>query len=205
MVFYIDIYNHFIVNLLLPIVILRKGSTNTKKKKNNFKDIDDELSDQIDKLIVLQSDKEKLINKIKSYKTTLRSLKESLDIVNGQISKANKKALKSLKVLPIISIGFDARSSTYICIVKYKNVTKSFYLGNESKLKSQLQQFYLDDLHTKEIDYVKDEVKMIVSNVISDFINTRTKTIFTESPKLNFTNVLEKYYESNLWDHWRRM
>ena len=172
-------------------------------KKNNFKDFDDELSNQIDKLRLLQSDKEKLINKIKSYKTNLRSLKDRLDIVNGEISKANKKALKSLKVLPIISIGFDSRSLTYICIVKYKNVTKSFYLGNESKLKSQLQQFYLDDLHTKKIDYVKDEVKMIVSNVISDFINTRTKTIFTESPKLNFTNVLEKYYESNLWEHWR--
>ena len=172
-------------------------------KKNNFKDIDDELSNEIDKLRLLQSDKKKLINKINSYKNTLRSLKERLDIVNGEISKVNKKALKSLKVLPIISIGFDARSSTYICIVKYKNVTKSFYLGNESKLKSQLQQFYLDDLHTKKIDYVKDEVKMIVSNVISDFINTRTKTIFTESPKLNFTNVLDKYYESNLWEHWR--
>ena len=172
-------------------------------KKNNFKDIDDELSNQIDKLTLLQSDKEKLINKIKSYKTTLRSLKESLDFVNGEISKANKKALKSLKVLPIISIGFDSRSSTYICIVKYKKATKSFYLGNESKLKSQLQQFYLDDLNTKKIDYVKDEIKMIVSNVISDFINTRTKTIFTESPKLNFANVLDKYYESNLWEHWK--
>ena len=172
-------------------------------KKNNFKDIDDELSNQIDKLTLLQSDKEKLINKIKSYKSTLRSLKESLDVVNGEISKANKKALKSLKVLPIISIGFDSRSSTYICIVKYKKATKSFYLGNESKLKSQLQQFYLDDLNTKKIDYVKDEIKMIVSNVISDFINTRTKTIFTESPKLNFTNILDKYYESNLWEHWR--
>jgi len=172
-------------------------------KKNNFKDIDDELSNQIDKLRLLQSDKEKLINKIKSYKTNLRSLKDRLDIVNGEISKANKKALKSLKVLPIISIGFDSRSSTYICIVKYKKATKSFYLGNESKLKSQLQQFYLDDLNTKKIEYVKDEIKMIVSNVISDFINTRTKTIFTESPKLNFTNILDKYYESNLWEHWR--
>ena len=94
-------------------------------KKNNFKDIDEELSNKIDELRVLQSDKEKLINKIKSYKTTLRSLKESLDIVNVEISKVNKKALKSLKVLPIISIGFDARSSTYICIVKYKMATKS--------------------------------------------------------------------------------
>ena len=174
-------------------------------KKNNFKDIDDELSDQIDKLSVLQSDKDKLINKINSYKTNLKSLKESLDIVNGQISKVNKKALKTLKVLPIISIGFDSRSSTYICIVKYKKVTKSFYLGNESKLKSRLQQFYLDDLNSKNMDYVKVEVKMIVSNVISDFINTRTKTIFTDSPKLNLTNVLDKYYESNLWDHWRNI
>ena len=174
-------------------------------KKNNFKDIDDELSDQIDKLSVLQSDKEKIINKIKSYKNSLNSLKESLDFVNGEISKVNKKALKSLKVLPIISIGFDTRSSTYICIVKYKKATKSFYLGNESKLKSRLQQFYLEDLNTKKMEFIKDEVKMIVSNVISDFINTRTKSIFTESPKLNFTNVLDKYYESNLWEHWRNI
>tara|TARA_Y100000994_G_C15389126_1_gene316615 strand:- start:18 stop:563 length:546 start_codon:yes stop_codon:yes gene_type:complete len=172
-------------------------------KKNKFKDIDEELSVQIDKLKFLHHDKEKLINKIKSYKNNLKSLKESLDFINGQISKTNNKALKSLKVLPIISIGFDSRSSTYICIVKYKKATKSFYLGNESKLKSQLQQFYLDDLNTKTIYYVKNEVKMIVSNVISDFINTRTKTVFKESPKLNFTNVLDKYYESNLWDHWR--
>ena len=77
-------------------------------KKNNFKDIDDELSSQIDKLSILQSEKEKLINKIKSYKTTLKSLKDSLDIVNSEISKTNKTALKSLKVLPIISIGFDS-------------------------------------------------------------------------------------------------
>ena len=174
-------------------------------KKNNFKDIDDELSVQIDKLSVLQSDKEKIINKIKSYKTSLNSLKETLDFVNGEISKANKKALKSLKVLPIISIGFDTRSSTYICIVKYKKATKSFYLGNESKLKARIQQFYLDDLNTKKMDFIKEEVKMIVSNVISDFINTRTKSIFTESPKLNFTNVLDKYYESNLWEHWRNI
>ena len=174
-------------------------------KKNNFKDIDDELSDQINKLSVLQSDKEKIINKIKSYKTSLNSLKESLDFVNGEISKANKKALKSLKVLPIISIGFDTRSSTYICIVKYKKATKSFYLGNESKLKSRLQQFYLEDLNTKKMEFIKDEVKMIVANVISDFINTRSKTIFTDSTKLNFTNVLDKFYESNLWEHWRNI
>ena len=174
-------------------------------KKNNFKDLDKELSDQIYNLHVLQSEKEKLINKIKTYKTNLRSLKDSLDIVNSEISKANKAALKSLKVLPIISIGFDSRSSTYICIVKYKKVTKSFYLGNESKIKSRLQQFYLDDLNTKKMDFIKKEVKMIVSNVISDFINTRTKSIFTESPKLNFTNVLDKYYESNLWEHWRNI
>ena len=172
-------------------------------KKNNFKDISEELSDQIDNLSFLQSEKEKLINKIKSHKTSLRSLKDSLDTVNIEISKVNKTALKSLKVFPIISIGFDSRSSTYICIIKFKKTTKSFYLGNESKLKSRLQQFYLDDLNTKKMDYIKDEVKMIVCNVISDFINIRTKNIFTESPKLNLTNVLEKYYESNLWDHWR--
>ena len=44
---------------------------------------------------------------------------------------------------------------------------------------------------------------MIVSNVISDFINPRSKKIFTVNPKLNFKNVLDKFYESGLWDHWK--
>ena len=172
-------------------------------EKNSFKDIDQELSVHIDKLESLKSDKEKLLTKIKSYKDSLRNLKESLETVNSEIAKTNKIALKSLKATPIISIGFDSRSSTYICIVKYKKATKSFYLGNESKLKNQLQQFYSDDLNTKKIEYIKGQVKMIVSNVISNFINTRSKYIFTEQPKLNLVNVLDKYYESDLWDHWR--
>ena len=172
-------------------------------EKNNYKNIDDDLSAQIDKLESLKFEKEKLTNKIKYYKTNIKSLKESLYLVNNEIKKTNKKALKSLKVLPIISVGFDSRSSTYICIVKYKKVTKSFYLGNEIKLRSQLQQFYLDDLKHQNIEYVKDQVKMIVSNVISDFINTRSKNIFSEKPKLNFNNILDRYYESNLWEHWK--
>ena len=172
-------------------------------EKNNYKNIDDDLSAQIDKLESLKFDKEKLTNKIKYYKTNIKSLKERLYVVNNEIKKTNKKALNSLKVLPIISIGFDSRSSTYICIVKYKKVTKSFYLGNELKLRSQLQQFYLDDLKHKNIEYVKDQVKMIVSNVISDFINTRSKNIFSEKTKLNFNNILDRYYESNLWEHWK--
>ena len=172
-------------------------------EKNGFKGIDDDLSIHIDKLESLKSDKEKLNFKIKTYKDSLKNLKESLEIVNSEIAKTNKIALKSLKATPIISIGFDARSSTYICIVKYKKATKSFYLGNESKLKNQIQQFYSDDLNTKKIEYIKGQVKMIVSNVISNFINPRSKYVFTEKPKLNFSNVLDKYYESDLWDHWR--
>ena len=174
-------------------------------KKNNFKGVDDDLALELEKLSGLNQEKLKLINKIESYKNNLKSLKDALEIIRKEIDKTNNSALKSLKVLPIISIGFDARSSTYICIVKYKNATKSFYLGNESKVRYRLQQFYLDDLNTKPIGFIKDQVKMIVSNVISEFINTRTKSIFTESPKLNFTNVLDKYYESNLWEHWRNI
>ena len=172
-------------------------------EKNSFKRVDQELSVHINKLDSLKSDKEKLITKINSYKISIRNLKEGLETVNSEIDKTNKIALKSLNATPIISIGFDKRSSTYICIVKYKKVTKSFYLGNESKLKNQIQQFYLDDLSTKKIDYIKRQVKMIVSNVISNFINLRSKYIFTDQPKLNFSNVLDKYYESDLWDHWR--
>ena len=173
--------------------------------KNNFKGVDDNLAIELEKLSSLNVEKQKLTSKIESYKNNLKSLKEALELIQKEIDKTNNSAFKSLKVLPIISIGFDSRSSTYICIVKYKKATKSFYLGNESKLKSRIQQFYLDDLNTKKMDFIKKEVKMIVSNVISDFINTRTKSIFCDSPKLNFTNVLDKYYESNLWDHWRNI
>ena len=102
-------------------------------EKNNYKNIDDDLSAQIDKLESLKFDKEKLTNKIKYYKTNIKSLKERLYVVNNEIKKTNKKALKSLKVLPIISIGFDSRSSTYICIVKYKKVTKSLISGSQAQ------------------------------------------------------------------------
>ena len=172
-------------------------------EKNSFKDIDEELSVHIVKLESLKSEKEKLISRINSHKTSLKNLKEILNSVNTEIAKTNKVALKSLKATPVISIGFDTRSSTYICIVKCKKVTKSFYLGNESKLKNKLQQFYAYDLNTKRMEYIKMQVKMIVSNVISDFINPRSKHIFTINPKLNFKNVLDKFYESGLWEHWK--
>lgn len=173
-------------------------------KKNNFKGVDDELSVHLEKLGFLNEDRGKLLGKIKSYKKNLKSLKEALINVDKEIIKINSKASKLLSALPVISIGFDSRSSTFICIVKYKKVTKSFYLGSEKKIKNQIQQFYLDDLKSKNIDYIKGEVKMIVSNVISEFINNRSKYIFTENPKLNFKNILDKYYDSNLWDHWRQ-
>tara|TARA_Y100000591_G_scaffold189708_1_gene164028 strand:+ start:92 stop:637 length:546 start_codon:yes stop_codon:yes gene_type:complete len=172
--------------------------------KNNFKGVDDNLAIELEKLSSLNEEKQKLTNKIESYKNNLKSLKEALEIIQKEIDKTNNSALKSLKVLPIISIGFDARSSTYICIVKYKKATKSFYLGNESKIRKQLQQFYNYDLKAKNLEFIKDQVKMIVSNVVSEFINTRSKYIFTDNPKLNFKNVLDRYYESNLWEYWRQ-
>ena len=116
----------------------------------------------MEKLSSLNEEKQKLTNKIESHKNNLKSLKEALEIIQKEIDKTNTSALKSLKVLPIISIGFDARSSTYICIVKYKKATKSFYLGNESKIRKQLQQFYNYDLKAKNLEFIKDQVKMIV-------------------------------------------
>ena len=88
-------------------------------KKNNFKDIDDELSNHIDKLRVIQSDKEKLINKIKSYKTTLRSLKESLDVVNGEISKSNIVSLGSTlpKLLQIDGKSYEMKGKQKIGVL----------------------------------------------------------------------------------------
>ena len=50
---------------------------------------------------------------------------------------------------------------------------------------------------------IKNQLKMIVSNVIAHFINTKSKTVFLASPKLNLANIIDKYYESNLWNHWR--
>ena len=54
-------------------------------EKNNYKNIDDDLSAQIDKLESLKFEKEKLTNKIKYYKTNIKSLKESLYLVNNEI------------------------------------------------------------------------------------------------------------------------
>ena len=105
---------------------------------------------------MLKEKKKAIINELKKIKTNKLRL---------------KSFLKNLKKnhIPIVSIGFDKRWSTYNCIIKIKGNSKSFYLGNENGIMNKIQQFYIQDLSKKNIDFIKDAVSSIIRSVVLDF------------------------------------
>ena len=154
--------------------------------------------------------KEKL-NEWKSIKIKEKKLKEKKEAINIELKKIKKNKLKlksffknlNKNHIPIVSIGFDKRWSTYNCIIKIKGNSKSFYLGNEKGIKNKIQQFYKKDLSTKKIDYIKKETSLIIRSVVMDFFNKEyLKTLTKEEKKLNFKNILNRYFEKGDWTYW---
>ena len=79
----------------------------------------------------------------------------------------------------------------------------SFYLGNEVKIKDDLQQFYKYNLKSKDMNFVKSELKMIISSIIYNFISTDSELTLKKGKKLSFKNIIQSYSDSGLWDFWK--
>lgn len=172
-------------------------------KKSGFQFENDNLNQILDELVELKINKSNNEKKITKYKKELKELYQLLELNKKQIREKNIEATKFFKILPIISIGYDSRSSTYMCIIKYENSIKSFYLGNRDKIIKMIQNYYPQDLSEESDKYIKQQVKMIVSTVINDLLISKSTNIFSKKVKLNFQSIIEKYYETGLWDYWR--
>ena len=164
------------------------------------------------KFVSLNNSQKEKLKQILSLKFKEKKLKEKKKAIINELKKIKnnklrlKSFLKNLKKnhIPIVSIGFDKRWSTYNCIIKIKGNSKSFYLGNENGIVNKIQQFYIQDLSKKNIDFIKDAVSSIIRSVVLDFYDKEyLKTLSKDEQKLNFKNILDRYFEKGDWTYWR--
>jgi len=172
--------------------------------KGKYYSLTDEQKEMLVNWRDLKTQKKKLSKKKKKANAKLQSIKEKI----GSIELKQKKLKPSLKKLkkdfiPTVSIGYDKRWATYICIIKVKGGSKSFYLGKEEDIKKKIGVFYKEGIETMNIDLLKKETLKIVRNVIGDFLLFAfDKQKQKGKKKLTFENIVNRYVEKGDWDYW---
>ena len=152
----------------------------------------------------LKAQKKKLSKKRKKTNINLQPIKEKIETIEQKQYKL-KPSLKKLKkdFIPTVSIGYDKRWSTYICIIKIKGGSKSFYLGKEEDIKKKISVFFKEDIADMDIDLLKKETLKIVRNVIGDFLlNAFNREKQKGKKKISFENIINRYIEKGDWDYW---
>ena len=64
--------------------------------------------------------------------------------------------------IPTISFSIDKRSNTYLCVIKIKGTSKSFYLGKEDKIKKEI----MDKLNEDWSDYSLNKLKFSLRKLL---------------------------------------
>ena len=172
-------------------------------KKNKIKPSYNQLASAIEKLEFYNKSKRSLLKKRKLLKAQIKSITEDIAIIDNKVKDLFSQNPLAFVKPPIVSIGHDKRSATYLCIIKFKQKALSFYLGSEAKIKNDLQQFYKYNLKPKDMNFIKSELKTIISNIIYNFISTDSELTIKKGKKLNFKNIIHSYSESGLWDFWK--
>ena len=135
----------------------------------------------------LLNKKRKLIQEIDAIKIKEKEIRNELKISEGQ----NKL---------VVSVGFDKRWSTYNCIVKFKDVHFSFYLGKEKAIKNKLQQFHQKEIIRRGQSFIKDEIKEIVRAVVPNHLKSGNSY-----KSVNFQKIIELYILSGEWNYWKEV
>ena len=110
---------------------------------------------------------EKILDKEKVLKKSLSKLnKEKVKLKNEYLELVNERKKISSQVKKIhnktfitISIVFDKRWKTYICIFKNSESQKSLYLGKHDLIVNTLSQYYRKDEFENSIEFLKSELK----------------------------------------------
>lgn len=156
----------------------------------------------------------KLKEEMKLYwrtKTKIKQLNKKKDKLNSQIKeiveelkqlrKQQTQSLPNIRYvnknfIPTISFTLDKRSNTYLCVIKIKGTSKSFYLGKEDKIKKDIKDKLNEDWSDYSINKLKFSLKIIIEKVIMDFIDVTNISSLWDNSDLNFENVLKKYKNS---------
>ena len=144
----------------------------------------------------------KLSKSLNKSRKKIKKVKEKLN--NIQIKK--KEILEKIKstnksLFTTSTIVCDKRWNSYICIFKNSESQKSLYLGNHKSIIKGLAPFYSKEELNDSQDFLKKELKKIISTVQDKLIkhNDNNEIIFKKN---KFKSIIELYAESGKWNYW---
>ena len=133
--------------------------------------------------------------KTKKVKEKLNKVQISRKEILNKIKSINKSLFTSSTIV------CDKRWNSYICIFKNSESQKSLYLGNHKTIVNALSPFYSNEEFIDSQDFLKKELKKIISTVQDKLIkHNDSNEISFKKNKLK--NIVELYAESGKWDYW---
>ena len=162
-------------------------------KKLTNKDIRSLKKDDQNLVIIYEKilDKEKVLKKSlsKLNKQKVKLKNEYLELVNERKKISSQVKKIHNKTFITISIVFDKRWKTYICIFKNSESQKSLYLGKHDLIVNTLSQYYRKDEFENSIEFLKSELKRILISIQNKIISISSdKKIIMKKKKLE--NIL---------------
>ena len=144
----------------------------------------------------------KLSKSLSKSRKKIKKVKEKLN--NIQIKK--KEILEKIKstnksLFTTSTVVCDKRWNSYICIFKNSESQKSLYLGNHKSIIKALTPFYSKEELNDSQDFLKKELKKIISTVQDKLIKHNDNNEITFK-KNKFKSIIELYAESGKWDYW---
>tara|TARA_B100000900_G_scaffold402113_1_gene407614 strand:+ start:1589 stop:2125 length:537 start_codon:yes stop_codon:yes gene_type:complete len=165
--------------------------------------------DKIDnKHIALINDYNQLIKKEKKLLKSIKKLRQKQKIKNELLKEIiiNRNLLlgklkkKKINLFTRVSVVYDKRWDTYICIFKNSKHQKSFYLGTHKVLLKLLSPYYQDEI-TASIPFLKNELKIILNTLKTKIIKVSADGIISLN-NLKVIDLIELYSETGNWKYW---
>ena len=171
----------------------------TNKDIKSLKKSDQNLILNYDQILAKENQLKKSIKKITKQKIKLKNEYEELISERKKISNQVKTIYN--KTFTTISVVFDKRWKTYICIFKNSGSQKSLYLGKHDLILETIKQYYRNDEFDNSVDFLKTELKRILVSIQSKILSITTDNkIIIKKKKLE--NIIQLYEESGNWDYW---
>ena len=158
--------------------------------------------------IILIEQYNKLIKKEKKLNKSIEKLKKKKKSASEEMKRITEKRKQTFNILKkrslilftSVSIVYDKRWETYICIFKNSNHQKSFYIGKHQSILVSLSPYYEDNI-PDSIEFLKGEIKKIINTIKTKIITVSPKgTILLNNLKLD--DIVDLYSETGNWTYW---
>ena len=176
-----------------------------KLKRITQEKFDSLKKDEKDLLLIYYKAYEKENGLIKSLTKSRKKIKKVKEKLNN-IQTKKKEILERIKsinksLFTTSTIVCDKRWNSYICIFKNSESQKSLYLGNHKSIIKGLAPFYSKEELNDSQDFLKKELKKIISTVQDKLIKHNDNNEITFK-KNKLKSIVELYAESGKWDYW---